>query len=529
MAINRAGDERQSSTVGVVSTSPSNYNPPSSAPQNASAAPQGGATKQFQGLAEALNQIQLEYKKEGKLDIPDVYEIVFADGMGECDLSKEGVTTYGKTPMPPANTAGEKLLPEKNSINTIGRTVPVTAGTQIIQFINQIVATSSYITEQQTQYWDEQTQELKPNATANGPFKWFKVNLNAVPIEYDKLRKDFAYKMTYMIAPYEINQMESPYFNDSKFRGVHKVYDYWFTGNNTQVLEFSQSFDNLYQVTVSGSLIKNRTEFTLPVETSEQTPVKKTIATASNQSVQQADGKTNEPASNAMEYLFSPNDQTEVTIKVIGDPAWLQQGELTGLNLQNLSKSAFLPDGTINVDISQVVFSINWNQLSDYNLETGLMDVYRTNLDSKVQPQEALAYRATEVTSTFSKGRFEQEIKGTLITNLQENALASVFPTVDRVRQQSAENTLSDTSPGSRNPINSLPSNPITTSVDKIPATARTTDVERNTIDTPASAALPSTSNGSIEYASGDEIRRLVADGGVVDPSRTNQTMVKEA
>ena len=74
------------------------------------------------------------------------------------------------------------------------------------------------------------------------------------------------------------------------------------------------------------------------------------------------------------------------------------------LNIE--SQLTLLPDGTINVDVSQVVFSVNWNQISDYDLNTGLMNINGINRSgtgsfAKAQPQESLAYHATQVISTF--------------------------------------------------------------------------------------------------------------------------------
>lgn len=526
MAINPINqtNNRQSGVTSPIAGSPT-------APEKATAAPTGGTTKQFQGLAEALNDIQKKYVEEKKQDVADVYEIQFAEGMGECTIDKEGTTVYNKSSMPPAKTAGEKLDPKTNSLDTRGRTVPVTAGTQIIQLINQMVVSSSYISEQQKQYWDEKTQTLKPNDNASGPFKWFKVSLNAVPIKYDKKRNDFAYKMTYIVAPYEITQMQSQYFNDGIFQGLHKVYDYWFTGNNTQVLEFSQSFDNLYLLTISGTLPETRKQFSLEKTTTPETPVKKAVATASNQSTQQADGKTNEPAANAMEYLFTPADQVEVKIKIIGDPAWLQQGELTGLNLQNLTYDPFLPDGTINVDVRQVMFSINWNQISDYNLETGLMDINKGQY-GRVTPQESAAYFAKSVTSTFSKGKFEQDIVGALITNLQPNALYNSFPTSDEIRQQ-AENNTGNVSAGSRTPLTGPVQSASETLSNKLPSTNQSLNIDRNPLDTRSAPPTPATSNGLIASVSdtvGNVINPIITriSGAINDPARTNQIIAKD-
>jgi hypothetical protein len=86
----------------------------------------------------------------------------------------------------------------------------------------------------------------------------------------------------------------------------------------------------------------------------------------------------------------------------------------------NLSFSAFNADGTINFDAQQIVFDLQWNPGVDYDLTgTGL-----ANPNVSSAPQAIYTYVATEVTSKFSKGRFEQDIKGVQV-DVSEPAAAA--------------------------------------------------------------------------------------------------------
>jgi hypothetical protein len=158
--------------------------------------------------------------------------------------------------------------------------------------------------------------------------------------------------------------------------------------------------------------------------------------TASGQATTGATGKTNEPGANAADQLYSPADLQDCSMTILGDPAWLQQGEASlGLakNDPNYFRP-FLPDGTINFDSQQILFEVGFNNPQDYNIETGLVEPKWGNLDtnvakyySTIQPglaQITRTYFAKEVISSFNKGKFTQEIKGSIMPYVNKLEIA---------------------------------------------------------------------------------------------------------
>jgi hypothetical protein len=120
----------------------------------------------------------------------------------------------------------------------------------------------------------------------------------------------------------------------------------------------------------------------------------------------------NEPADSAAAFLYSVSDFAQVNMKIVGDPAWMQQGEVsTGINAQTFDYKPFNPDGTINYDSQEVTFTVSFNRPTDYNFSTGIMNVNA----SSGEPKETFAYIATAVKNTFSKGQFTQELSGSLL------------------------------------------------------------------------------------------------------------------
>ncbi|MFZ4710120.1 MAG: hypothetical protein ACOYMH_09800 [Zwartia sp.] len=382
---------------------------PGHSPPNATAAPSKGAGSLFTGLCEALNQHQQDLVKKGTYTVADEYAITFAPpAIGASQVVKPGPSTYKNTASKAVDTASAKLDNATDSVNTSSQTWQVLAGTQIVQLIDQVIRSSRYITDQQTVNIDADGKETK-NATANtkGVTAWYKISVSAKQLGYDKKRRDNAYRMTFTVTPYSINQMVSPYFPASTYRGAHKAYNYWFTGLNTQILSYEQQYNQAFYTTM------NATPSALaiaPPTGRDQT--KQTYMATSEQRGQGQANAVNVPADNAAAFLYSVSDFAEVQMKIIGDPAWMQQGEVSvGVNATTFDFKPFNPDGTINFDSQEVTFTVSFSRPTDYNFSTGIMN---TNSGSGA-PQETFAYIAKSCKNVFSKGVFTQELVGSLL------------------------------------------------------------------------------------------------------------------
>jgi hypothetical protein len=359
-------------------------------------------------------------------------------------VKKAGGLERSKTSNAVGQTAADQKLGSKQSVDTNSRTQGATAGMQIVQLLDQIVRNSSYLEDQQLVTYDEASGQLLRNGAAAKNVAWFKINLQATPQfdKYDPKRNDFAYNIKYIISPYRIAQLNSEYFPKPTFTGVQKEYNYWFTGKNTSVLNYEETLNNLYYITLSGVNF-NKAAFVDTSGVAADDQVQKSHQTRSTESSQGADGKTNEPIANAAEQLLNPADFKESTMTIVGDPAWLQQGEaFVGRPVGSSDYfSAFLADGTINFDAGQVLYRIAFNSADDYNLNTGLQTVTGQAQASSGSGTNATAltgraggpaainrtFVAKEVYSTFSKGKFTQELKGSILLDktTADNAAAA--------------------------------------------------------------------------------------------------------
>ena len=400
---------------------------PGSAPAKADAAPKPGATQVATGLIAALNSYWGKIAKSKGI-IPDIYEIKFADPL----LSNASVIPPGPLDKSFAGgslqaTAADELLSEKQNMSPAVRQRSATAGQQIIQFIDTVLRNSNYITDQQKVIWNGKTNTWEYNGKPAQNFAWFNISCQAEQLQYDPKQNDFAYRITYIIAPYQI-PVQSEYFDNNSFRGVHKVYNYWFTGQNSQVTNFEQNYNNAWtQALTSDASVRAGNE-SLASRVNSREQWKKRYMPASNQARQGSDGNTFEPGANAADYLYTVDTAT-IALNILGDPAWIPPP--TNIQPGQFSTSPFFADGSINTSASAAYFEFAWNKPTDYNLTTGLMDPGQNNFGSNRTAgtagiaQQAVSYQATGVKSKFRGGRFTQELTGTWLQTPAKNAVAA--------------------------------------------------------------------------------------------------------
>lgn len=380
----------------------------------------GGTQTVVQGLVQALNE-QQQRLAGTSYDIPDQYEVIFQDAdIKNAKLIKPGNVNKGRASNQTAQQAAQKFLASKLNFDKESQTYNVLAGTQIAQLLDLVLRTSSYITSQQDIYIDEKTGQPVGSDDPNGQpssvktVQWYRIKTQITPIDYDKKRRAMAYKITYIVNKYQINTPRSPYFPPAEYRGVHKLYNYWFTGQNTEVLDFEIDVNsNYYMIIGNDGRVDTRSQGQLPVQQS--------YSSAPGQSLQGGERGSSVPAANLSDRLYSPVDVANGVIDIVGDPDWIQQSEI--VYNRSLGLGPFAPDGSVNYDSSEVLFELRFNPVQDYELATGLSNVYENNREVTLRnrneniteanvAQESLVWSATVVTSNFSDGKFTQRIQG---------------------------------------------------------------------------------------------------------------------
>ena len=415
------------------------------APAKATAAPTPKKTIKA-GLMGAMNKFQQELVEKGIYQYADEYSIAFPPGspgapnIGEGKITKpDAVVNKSSTAMSTTATTDPKMIdPARTRTDRSTRNFSITAGQQILQAIELAIRNSSYIYNQAAIQRSEETQpdpakeaagtqdnnQINQEQPTETNIWWYLISMQCIPTKYDEKRNDYAYQINYKVTPYQVQNFNSKYYPIPKFLGIHKEYRYWFTGENIAVLDYQATFNYLYNMTVNGSEPGNNNLSKLrKIRASSMRELTKYVyQAASSESWAGAQVNSNDIGANAAESLYSPGDLARGKIKIIGDPAWIQQGSVFGVIGQQVAGAAegFLPDGTINFDSQQVLFAIEWQRPQDYDLNTGLADPYDTG-DTQRKPVNSYVYLATKCVSEFRQGKFEQTIDGTLYYYPTEN------------------------------------------------------------------------------------------------------------
>ena len=394
------------------------------APPNAIAAPT--PTKAVRrGLMDAMNQQQLAAVGK-QITYPDRYFIEFRNpAIANALIKPPGPVDKTNTSMSCGPNDVYDLDSRKQSMSLTSSNLTIVPGRQLVSVIEEITRNSTYIKDQQTIAVGavDGKQTLKPIAGRGSPaLSWFKLGMTAVPNSpMDPLRHDYAYDITYTLSFYRLSELSSSYFvGNRKFPGVHKAYNYWFTGENTSVISFENNMDALYTQTITSNVPSGEIQNANLLNSL----IKRNAQPRSDASSFGANDRVNEAAANAADELYSPAVWNEAKLTIVGDPAWLQQGEASVGLAQSVYFNPFLPDGTINFESQEILFEIAFNKPTDYNYETGLMDVGANNFGidpitgrtpGQSGPGRAAqnnVFKANEVLSEFKQGKFTQTILG---------------------------------------------------------------------------------------------------------------------
>ena len=387
------------------------------------------------GLAQALNQHQqyliqeiaipgTSTRKPQQQKIADQFEIRLApvQGLQDAKLTPNKITEKDQTVTRPPAT-GAQALGQNVGYDPKQRPWVIRAGTPIVQVIDMVLRNSTYITNQQDSVWNSHLQTWEPQSTGR-TVMWYRIGVQLDPIGYDDKRGMMAYKYIYFVTPYQINNPRTPrYPENDKPRGVHKKYDYTFTGTNTEVIDFNFDVNLYYYTTFGKNTPANRSNLSVGDAATAVIP-QQNFAAKVNQESTGADDESNMMASQLANRLYSPLDVARSKLTILGDPDWIQQSEVFyNSPPPNTYYVPFMPDGSINTAASEILYEVKISTIDDYDLRpgegTGLAKAsnstnsfYGVKSSTVVSPTETSIFAATICTSNFRQGQFTQEIEG---------------------------------------------------------------------------------------------------------------------
>lgn len=380
---------------------------------------QGGTPQQSKGIIDALNKQQEKLKKERNYEHADRYKVTFKGDIGKQKIiSSEALLTVKRSkPMSASVQAAANAILNNTSYDKSRQIFPANAGTMLHQFIDIMVRSSEYITKQQTHIIDPKTGKVKPNPSQNKFLQWYHIGVRAIPIAWDNKRGDYAYEIEYIISPKQIIDTYSPFFPKAKLRGVHKKYNYWFTGENTEILNYEQDLNTTFFVAMDGKIEQPNQEIT---EDSQRSTSKSFVNYTGKGGLGQP-GDTASPAEQAADVIYSTVDFATFSMDIIGDPDYVQQNDV--LYASGDTFEPFMPDGSINYDSQEVLVEVKFRTMEDYK-ENGGVDLKDPLFTDGTNTSKGLIYKLTHVTSQFKKGVMTQTVRG-ILREFEEDSEAS--------------------------------------------------------------------------------------------------------
>ena len=194
----------------------------------------------------------------------------------------------------------------------------------------------------------------------------------------------------------------------STYPGPHKKYEYWYTGKNTDVISYEQNYNNLYFLTGVGNS---------PNESSPPVP-KVDKPQPGNQTGSQ--NKAAEAVNALAVDLYDPGSQVSAKMTILGDPDYLSQ--TVGASIDSVFEKFYGPDGyTLNANGGQVFVELDFKTAEDYDSGTNPeVPAGTLSINDKIRfydydpsigdSMKGITFELKWVTSTFSKGKFTQEL-----------------------------------------------------------------------------------------------------------------------
>ena len=425
------------------------------------------------GLFTGLNKKEVERVNTKTQKLKNEFDVVF---LGEAEqLIKEAslVSDADLAKYRWGDTGSEKTIDVNDSKNASPpkpevRMFTFNHDTSIISAIETIIKKSAYMVDAlKTVYANVKqpnTDQKDYEKTEKEPatIRWFNISANIVKADWDDVIGDWAYKMVYTIQIYDIPSMETPYSQAArKYYGPHKKYEYWFTGQNSEILDFSFNFDNLYfnaalgldKIPTDSAATKNGgRETTSPGSTAnnsgpsagnsnttsgnnglkEDSPPEGSEDKSGSAKIggevaikpdirQNADktagrGISLESQNSVETYLNDLGAYYTGRMRILGDPDFLIRDAAVSVN--SLYNQFYDTNGfTINAQGGQVFIEVKIKEGKDYRIKSGLQEINESILFLNYPPEvkaisnNSIIYMVSQVDSVMQGGRFEQTLE----------------------------------------------------------------------------------------------------------------------
>ena len=291
-----------------------------------------------------------------------------------------------------------------------------------MQAISEIIKHSSYLEDAQKTLTNNDNEANAQGEIPGGgsPLRWYNLSTDIKVLGWDDVQGDWAYEITYVIQPYDTPSVSTTYSNPpTKYYGPAKRYKYWYTGLNTEIIQYEQTLNNNWFNAVLAATGNNSAQGG-PADIP-------TIANVPNTGIKIGSLPGGSDAQNAyVTSLYDPGGWVDVKVKILGDPDFLTTNPPGGVS--EVYNQFYHNDRTINANGGHVHIEIDFSEGIDYNNNNGTMDINSSIFITDYPPEakiEGICYLVREVKSTFVNGSFTQEIIAQVIAELPKSSKAA--------------------------------------------------------------------------------------------------------
>jgi len=372
-------------------------------------------------LVDALNEYQKELVKKGYQGVADEYVFVIDPEIERANIFVKDF--HNLTQAPPQNDKTKKGDLDKST-----GIIPINAGSNLIEVINNIVRSSDYYRSKVSAASNEMESQNEANSK-NQPLNLHKIITTVEYLDqWDNKRKIYKKKITFNITKFEYHNQQYPNAKKSIPSVMDKEYNYIFMGKNQEIFDLKIEFNTLFFQALTAFETKtaldnldtsNEYAFAEGIDPSQV----RAAAVGSNQSSSGSGGlqtlrietspvnhshnqlndgsKKSVQAVDLFNSVFNKSgaDMISIDLEISGDPDLIKQDDVW------LPPGAARNTSSLLMDKKQLFMRLNFKIPKDINLSTGLYE-----FETKNSAFSGI-YTIIRVENTFNNGVFKQKLK----------------------------------------------------------------------------------------------------------------------
>lgn len=323
-----------------------------------------------------------------------------------------------------------KIIRDKMTIDPKNRTFMFSQGQSLTEIINQVVLSSQYAKD-----------AINPPVDPDGFIRWFRLDIQVEFGDFDYLVGDYARKIIFRVVPFLVhhsifsNPNSAPIGYDQLEKKIAKKYDYIYTGQNADIINFDIQINNLFYTGVNSSSEGNTAseqnpdtkgaapdqpletetpEGSAPETQAAQTGRSRPMADPTNLRPKFSGGSGSKDTEQMIAESFhnafingSSADLISLDLEIMGDPYWLVDSGISNYFAEVDEPTDLLnADGTANYEGSDVYIYVTFRTPADVDIATGM---YQFSKNQNESPFGGI-YRVTMCENTFSDGKFTQKL-----------------------------------------------------------------------------------------------------------------------